>query len=1008
MIRWATSRPAVIWAAGAVVLLGGAVSFTRLALATRTEVELPRLQIASAWPGASAELVEMYVTSPIESAVQGVRGVKRTSSESSEGSASLTVELEPNADVQIARLSILERMELLRPDFPPGVVAPAVSNYVPPELDEEPLLRLTISGPYTSGALLKLAQEEVQPRLSAVPGVAGIEVRGGTEAGVTVSYDPRLLRQLGILPQLLGDAIGTARVVRSLGTDRHLTSERSVALRDQPSAIDQLALLPVRGPGGRVFRLGELAAVRPDADSRGFFFRINGQPAIVMAIARLAGADAIHTAASLRTAIATLRTHLPARVDLVVTSDDSTELAKQLRDLFRRGGIAFLAVLFVIAIALHDARAVSLVMGSAALAVAGTALGLFIFEIPANMLTLAGLAMGIGILVQNGLVVAERLGTAPDTADGRASVARRIAPAVIGATLTTAVVLFPFLYLQGDARAAFVPFASAFVMALGCSVLSSLVMIPALASGHRVHETSWPRSRRLYARMLLPILRWHRLTLGTTLVALGAMTVVFVKYVPRFSWSGFGQQRTSVQAMLSFPKGSDPESLENATRDLERIAVGWEGVERVIAQGNGQDIAMMQVLFTRASEFSAFPSQLEDALIQRAALIGGIAVNVRGQGPGFSSGIGSVSMSTYSIRSFGYSFDGVGDVAADLKKRLERIPRVREVSVTSSQMFGREQGYEVTLSPDRAALAEHGVLASEFARAVAREVRGPTGRQMLEIGGEEIPVTIKTVGSRERSLDELREALVPTPSGSSVRLGALAAVDERTSLGSISRVDQQYLRRVSYDFRGPAKLAKRTHDAFMKSITVPAGYKVDDVGFGFFEKDESQKGLWLVFAIGIVLVVLAVAIVFDSVWAAIIVLLSLPVALGGVMAAFWIAKVAFSREAAVGVILVVGLAVNQSILLVDAALERRRSNQQASRPAALSRRQALACALDRSGMIVLVTLTSLASLIPLAVGVDSTSLFGAIALATAGGTIAGTLGAMLVVPAIVVRSARIE
>ena len=144
MIHWATRRPAVVLAASVAILLAGGVSFTRLALATRTSIELPRLNVNASWPGASAELVETYITSPIEAAIQGVRGVRRTSSQSRDETAALTVELEPNADVQLARLGILERLEMLRSEFPPGSTPPTVSNYVPDNLEEQPLMLFTV------------------------------------------------------------------------------------------------------------------------------------------------------------------------------------------------------------------------------------------------------------------------------------------------------------------------------------------------------------------------------------------------------------------------------------------------------------------------------------------------------------------------------------------------------------------------------------------------------------------------------------------------------------------------------------------------------------------------------------------------------------------------------------------------------------------------------------------------------------------------------------------------
>lgn len=1000
MIRWAVSRPAVVWAASVALLLAGAMAFTRLALATRTTVELPRLQVRASWPGASAELNEMYVASPIEAAIQGVRGVRRTRSESSSDGVSLTIELDPVTDVQLARLSILERLELVRRDFPPGVTPPRVSNFVPEALSEEPLLLITLGGPYTPGALQKLADEVLGPRVSAVPGVAGYSVEGGAEFGVSISYDPKKLRQLGIDATVIGQSITRARAVQSLGKEALGATERPVSLRDQPTLVEQLGDLPVPGPGGRVFRISELASVRPQEDQRGRFYRIDGQPAISISITRLPDADAIKTAAAIRAALDEIRPTLPLGVGLRVASDESQDLKEQLQDLLIRGAIAFVAVILVLLFFLRDVKATGLVMLSALLAIAGTALGLYVFEIPANMLTLAGLAMGVGILVQNGLIVAERLGTVRDTPEGRAAAARRIAPAVIGATLTTAVVLFPFLYLQGDARAAFVPFAAAFIMALGWSIVTGVVMIPALATGHRIHEATWPRARRTYVRMIRPLVRFRWVTLILATAALGAMTYVFIKKVPRFAFGGFGSgQRTYIQAFISFPRGSDPATLDAAMRELENVAVGKPGVERVTARSYGQFGAGMQVLYSREDELTSLPLQLEEELTQRAVYIGGASVSVRGQGPGFASGMGGGSIATFRIRVLGFSFAGVERLAMDLKERLERIPRVRDVDINTSSFFGRDKASEVVIEPDREALARFGITSQAFGIAAAREMRSQAGSIRLEIGDEELPVNVQVEGANERSLDELKDALVPSPSGTPVRLSALSTVSERQGLSTISREDQQYVRFVAYEFRGPNRLAQRTHDAFMKSISVPAGYSVADAGFGFFQPDESEKGLWLVFAIGIILVILAVAMVFDSSWGSGIVFLSLPLALGGVMFAFWIAGAAFTREAAVGVILVIGHSANQAILVVDAALERRRRRMAAGKPLGLDRGQVVRSALDRSGMVVLVTLTSLASLLPLAIGTETTSLFGAIALATAGGTIAGTLGAMFIVPA---------
>ncbi|MGV3709755.1 MAG: efflux RND transporter permease subunit [Gemmatimonas sp.] len=1007
MIAFATRRPSVVWALSIMLLIAGAVSFTKLPLATRTQVVLPRLSVSASWSGSSAEVMESYVTAPLEAAVQGVRGVRRVDSNSQDGVSSLTVYLEPKADVQITRLAILERLELLRNEFPNGVAAVRVQNYVPEALQEQPLFTLSVSGPYTPGSLQRLLNERVVPRLSAVNGVSNVNVSSGAVLGASVSYDPTLMRRIGMSPTALTQAVGGARIVRSLGIESNGQNTRPVIMRDQPHDLEDVMNLPIRGNGLRIFPLSELAAARAEEDTRGSFSRVNGRPAITVSISRQASADAIKTAASLRAAVVDLRKEMPRAVTITIQNDQSTDLAEDLRDLATRGLISFVAVLVVLAVLLQRWRAVALVMGSTAVAIAGTALSLYLLDIPANLLTLAGLGMGVGILVQNAIIVVNRLSTVPDTPEDRAAATRRITPAVVGSTLTTAVVLFPFLYLQGDARSAFVPFAAAFVMATLWSVFTALVIVPGIGLGTATRKVEWRRTGNLYRWCLQRSLRYRWLTLTVSVAVLGVISWGFVKKVPRYAWgSGYGDgRRTTLYASLTFPRGSDPGAVDRGIREFEDIVLGRPEVELVQAASYDGKSGRMSIIFTRDGGMTSVPLELQELLTQRAVLIGGANVSVVGQGPGFSAGSGGSSYSTFSIKIMGYSYEGVTSVAEDLKRRLELIRRVKDVRIRAGSGYygGSERGYIVMLEPDRAALAHAGVTAVEFNQALGREIRGPSNSSKLMIGGEEMDVSVKARGVRERTMEQLQSAMMQSGSGVQVRLGDLATISAREALTQVTREDQQYVRSVSYDFRGPQKLAQRTHDQFMRSISVPSGYSATDGNYrGGNTGDDSDRGLYLVFAMGIALVVLVVALVFDSVWGSGMVFLSLPFALAGVGAAFWAFDAAFTREAAVGVILVVGLAVHQSILLVDAALHKRRASADHGRGSPLHAGQVMQSALDRVGMIILVTLTSLASLAPLSIGTKAGDMFGAIALAAAGGTVAGTLAAMFVIPAILV------
>ncbi len=998
MIRWAAGRPAVIWSLAAGLVVAGGVAFTRLPLATKTSVETPSISVSASWLGSSPEVMETYLTSPIEATIQSVRGVRKISSTSREGTSSIRVELDPDVDVTMVRLAILERMEALRPELPAGARNISVGAYVPTELQESPLMELNVTGPYTPGALTKIAQDIVVPRFATLDGMSGDPwLRGEARNGVVISFDAVKLRQLGIDANLLGQAIATARMVEFLGAEKLGASVRSVSLRDTPHAIEDLGALPIRGPGGVVYRLDELASIRPEEDRRGQFYRLNGLTAVTVSLNRQAGADAIKTAKSARALVPEVQGLLPQGVKLEIASDTSEDLVKQLADLLLRGAIAFGAVALVLLLTLRSFRSAALVLGSATVAIAGTALGLYLLHIPANLLTLAGLAMGIGILVQNGLVVVERLRLAADTPDARAAAGSLIAPAVLGSTLTTAVVLFPFLFLQGNARAAFMPFAAAFGLALFWSVGTALVLVPAVGRGGDTGG-HWHRLSRAYDWTVRKMVRWRFASIAFTI---GLVTFLFwggIKKVPRSNWGGWwGERRETVRASVTFPKGSDPEQVERLIKELEKVAVGREGVSIVRAQGTSQG-GQLVVEFSPAGGRTEMPYVIADELTQRAVLVGGTqSINVTPpEGQGYYNGSGGSGGGSRRIRILGYSFEGVKQVALDLQRRLEQIPRVRDVNINASSGYGNGEQVSISIMPDRDALGEIGTSASQFVGSVARELAGADASRSIEIGDEDMPIAVRALNVRERQLTQLEGAIVSNPSNAPVRIADVSTVGEVKGLAEIQREDQEYIRVLSYDFRGPTKLADKTHKAFMATISVPLGYTVADDRYDW-QTDESGKGLYLVFGIGLILVLLSVALVFDSWWASLMVFLSLPIALAGVAAAFWVTKSAFTREAAVGVILVVGLAVNQAILLIDSVLGARRRHGGRATGADVVRGTR-----DRAGMIVLVTLTTVASLVPMAWGSATDTLFGAIALATAGGVAAGTIAALWLLPPILI------
>ena len=271
----------------------------------------------------------------------------------------------------------------------------------------------------------------------------------------------------------------------------------------------------------------------------------------------------------------------------------------------------------------------------------------------------------------------------------------------------------------------------------------------------------------------------------------------------------------------------------------------------------------MRVLSAAAAGIGPLPGQLEEALTQRAVFIGGASVSVRGNGPGFTSGYGGGGSATFRIKVLGYSFDGVERLAMDLKERLERIPRVRDVDINSVVFWGQDKAYAVSIIPNRAALERYGVTAPIRERRRPRGSR-TVGRQRLEVGGEEIQVTVKAEGARERRLEQLRwrwcppPVAHPSPSASWPRSRS-AKARRRLPRGSTVRAHRRV--RVPGPQQARPADARGLHGVDCLPARLFGGRR------GSATSRREREGALARFAIGVALVVLTVALVFDSVWA---------------------------------------------------------------------------------------------------------------------------------------------
>ena len=596
----------------------------------------------------------------------------------------------------------------------------------------------------------------------------------------------------------------------------------------------------------------------------------------------------------------------PPGVRLILDEDQSEDIRAQLQDLRLRASIAGAVIFLVLLVFLRSFRSAGIVFATIAFSIL-IALNLTYFGgLTLNVLTLMGLAMGFGLIVDNAIVVLENIyrkrQEGQDAVEAAESGARQVLLPICAATLTTLIVFIPFVYLQGELRIYYVPLAGVVGMSLLASLFVAFTFIPALASKLLGRETARrplvaPRSPfyvRFYAAVLGYTLRltrrrrWPVLPLATVAVAaviFGSSAHVFFKYVNRgIVWGRWGSSDTYISIQIRLPRGSELDRTDELTRFFENKLKQLPEIERFVTQVSPQ-WADIRVTFPDSLETTLVPGAIKEQLLAYSYMFGGAEVRVYGYGPSFYGGGGGSP--NYSIKVLGYNYERVREIAEDLGRRLTRFSRVHDVDVNSSGMwYQRDKATEFVMTIDRQRLGLFGLSAQDVIRQVRVAVSGQESGVIIRVGGEEMSFEIGLAGNEDLDILALEETLLQVPRGEGVRLADVATIEERQVLNRIVREDQQYQRNVSYEFRGPQRLGDRIHEAVMDATALPPGYKLEGRDEWRWDWEEEQQ-IYGVLAVSLVLIFMVTAALFESLRQPLVVLLTVPMALVGVFLMFF-------------------------------------------------------------------------------------------------------------------------
>jgi HAE1 family hydrophobic/amphiphilic exporter-1 len=1012
VIDLSVKRPVATAAIYVALLALGAYSFRLIPVELLPDVEYPRVTVSASWSGASPEAMEAFVTAPLESAAQQVAGVDSVASVSAVdgqgtgSTSSITVRFTPETRMEFARLELAERVAALRPRLPPGVRT-SVEPYVPEEFSRESreLLSWRFHGPYTDDRLAQIAGEQVRPALRAQEGVSEVTVRGGEPREIAVVLDRDRLEELGITSFTVFQRLSELSEPRPAGSVELGGRQMALAVQTRATDVAELRELVVASRPAGLVRLSDVARVLDHAAEPTSHHRIDGRPAVTLGLFRQAGTNAVDVADRAKAAMDSIAATLPPELGVELDQDASEDIRAQLTDLRLRAVAAAVVIFLVLLLFLRSLSAVLVVFATIGFSVLIAVNFLYLGGFTLNVLTLAGLAWGFGLVVDNGIVVLENVdrhrarGSPPE----RASVegARQVLLPVVAATATTGIVLVPFLFFQGDLRVYYVPLA----FAVGFSILASLFVaftfVPALtarlpgpgadegAASPAVGGPSEPLYVRAY-RALLGIALDHPILVA--LLCLGALAGswhLFDGYVSRgVRFGAFGAQRTYIDVRITFPRGAGLERTDELARAFEEKLSELPEVERYETDVR-PTFARIHVTFPPELERTQVPVAIKEQMVAYSYGFSGPDVRVYGYGPSFYGG-GS-SPPNYTVDVLGYSYLKVQEIAEGLAERLERFSRIRQVDPNATGRFTRDRAFEYFVTVDRQALGAHDLSVQELLAYVSSNVEGRVTDERIRMGGEEIPVSVKLAGYRSFDFQDLQELRVPAGDGRAVRLADVATVQERDVLSDILRENQQYRRTVAWEFRGPRKLGDLVRDVAVEATDLPAGYRID-IEDRYRWSEEERTQVYVALAFGVLLIYMVTAALFESLAAPFVVLLTLPLALIGVFLIFFYTNATFTRTGYIGTIMMGGIVVNNAILIVYHIGELREM---------LPTREAIIRGtLERVRPILMTTLTTIFGLLPLILFAETqdANIWNALALATIGGLISSTIFVLVTIP----------
>ena len=1009
LIALSIQRPVGVLVGVLLVVLFGALSIRGLPIQLTPDIEIPTLEVQTAWPGASPSEVEREILLEQEETLKSVAGLERMVSQAQEGSGTITLEFSVGTELDEALVRVSNRLAQV-PDYPDAAREPVLStgNSAGPPLAV--LMLQTRDGrevaPYRTWV-----EQEILPLLERIDGVAGIRMFGGRDSMVEISVDPAALAARGVPMRSAVSAIqGNLRDISGgtldLGKQRYVVRTEVI-----PAEVERLEdIVLATAPDGAVVRLGDVAEVGRGLRPYDRMVLANGQESLVLLFDREAGSNVLAVTEEILGEVERINAAwlAPEGLELSVVSDQTEYIYGALglvRSNLLLGGALAVGVLLLF---LRSVPASAVVATAIPVCVMGTVLGMSLLGRSVNVVSLAGMAFAVGMVVDNAIVVLENIETwrARGASPARAALegTREVWGAILASTLTTAAVFLPIISWQDEVGELLRDVAVAITVAVVLSLVVSVLVIPAFAA--RLLSSRPPTSTEdvglglrvreaVVGAVAWLLVSWQR-SLLSVVAAVGGAALVGVLLLPPMEYLPTGN-RNLLFGILVPPPGYSV---------AEMGAIG-ERVQAKIVPHIGVDDGEIPAVFR--TFFVALPGQgFMGVAAQDPARIGDVTTFVRGILREIPGVMGIANQSSLFGRSLsgsravdveitGADLDALAVVGGELMGAIGQALPGAQLRPLPSLDAG---GPELQVRPRREEAARLGLNAADIGLAVDALVEGAIIGELGRPGEPQLDVVLRA-RQDARSPGDLMAAPVATPSGSVVPLGSVATVEETLSPTSIRRIERR--RSITIQVSPPDDIAIETAMEILgrdvlAERALPDGVRIDLSGAADKLADAQERmGGTLVLAV--IISFLLMAALFEDFLAPLVILITVPLAgAGGILGLRLVDSLLSSQPldmmASLGFIILLGVVVNNAILIVDNALARLRAGERL----ALATAEAVR---GRVRPIFMSSLTSLAGLLPLVLFPGSGSeLYRGVGAIVLGGLALSTALTLFVVPAL--------